>query len=132
MGGSCTCGRRRTCVRAVCRSSRSCRARLHADNLVDLLVELLPIRVDLRLRVRELLVGLRTRVGDLPVARVEQFLPAGLLAVVFTVPSMRSVTCLTVFSYDSSNVLSAAAPLTSSVADVQRVPVTPSDGAKNV
>ena len=37
---------------------------------------------------------------------------------VFTVPSMRSVTCLTVFSYDSSNVLSAAAPLTSSVADV--------------
>ena len=83
LGGSCTCGRRRTCVRAVCRSSRSCRARLHADNLVDLLVELLPIRVDLRLRVRELLVGFRTRVGDLLVARVEQFLPTGLLAVGF-------------------------------------------------
>ena len=83
LGGSCTCGRRRTCVRAVCRSSRSCRARLHADDLVDLLVELLPIRVDLRLRVRELLVGFRTRVGDLLVARVEQFLPTGLLAVGF-------------------------------------------------
>ena len=83
LGGSCTCGRRRTCVRAVCRSSRSSRACLHVDNLVDLLVELLPIRVDLRLRVRELLVGFRTRVDDLLVARVEQFLPTGILAVGF-------------------------------------------------
>ena len=37
---------------------------------------------------------------------------------VFTASSMRSVTCLTVFSYDSSNVFSLAEPLTSSVADV--------------
>ena len=56
---------------------------LHVHDLVDLLVELPTILVDLRLRFRELLVGFRTCGGNLPVAHVEQLLPADLLPVGF-------------------------------------------------
>ena len=58
-------------------------ARLHVDDAVELLVELLSIGVDARLCFGELPVGFRTRIDDPFLTRVEQLLSADLLPVGF-------------------------------------------------